>query len=418
MRFYETGDSSTPLFPEMNSDQLEEVLGLTIKHDRENKIVTFLCQLLAYTEDSQINVCFNAPSSTGKSYIPLEVARLFPVEDVMEIAYCSPTAFFHDKGEYQEEGNQLTIDLSRKILIFLDQPHMLLLEHLRPLFSHDKKELQVKITDKSQKAGLRTKNVLIIGYPAVVFCTTNSSIDEQESTRFFLLSPETSEEKIRASIHERLRRASNRLAYQEELEADPNRRALMDRIVAIKSAQITDIRIASPEVIEHAFMANKRLQPRHQRDVGRLISLIKSFALFNYWHRERDGDIVIASEGDIEEGFKIWDRVSTSQEFNLPPYVYGLYQEIICPLIEELERDASGLRTSRPIGVLRQQICERHARQYGRPMAESQLRLQILPMLETAGLIYQVPDENDRRRMLVCRTTDNSELAGGVSDQG
>ena len=87
-------------FEPMSSRELIDTLGLTIKRDEENKLVTFLCQLSAYTKDSQFNISFNAPSSTGKSYIPTEISRLFPKEDVIEVGYCSPTAFFHDVGEF------------------------------------------------------------------------------------------------------------------------------------------------------------------------------------------------------------------------------------------------------------------------------------------------------------------------------
>jgi len=181
----------------LTSQELISILGLTIKKDEENKLITFLCELSAYTEGSQFNISFNAPSSTGKSYIPTEIARLFPEEDVIEIGYCSPTAFFHDVGEYIKDKGGYLVDLSRKILIFLDQPHTQLLERLRPLLSHDKKEIRLKITDKTQKFGLKTKTVLLRGYPSVIFCTAGLKIDEQEATRFLLLSPETNQEKKR-----------------------------------------------------------------------------------------------------------------------------------------------------------------------------------------------------------------------------
>ena len=96
----------------MSGKELTDVLGLTIKRDEENKIVTFLCELSAYTENAQFNVSFNAPSSTGKSYIPTEIAKLFPQEDVIELAYCSPTAFFQDVGKYNKELKGYRIDLS------------------------------------------------------------------------------------------------------------------------------------------------------------------------------------------------------------------------------------------------------------------------------------------------------------------
>ena len=89
----------TSQFQEMSAEKLLDIIGVTIKKDDHNKLVTFLCQLSAYTEGSQFNISFNAPSSTGKSYIPTEIVKLFPKEDVLEIGYCSPTAFFHMTGD-------------------------------------------------------------------------------------------------------------------------------------------------------------------------------------------------------------------------------------------------------------------------------------------------------------------------------
>src|SRR3989338_7998327 len=234
----------------LTSQELISILGLTIKKDEENKLITFLCELSAYTEGSQFNISFNAPSSTGKSYIPTEIARLFPEEDVVEIGYCSPTAFFHDVGEYDKENNRHLVDLSRKILIFLDQPHTQLLERLRPLLSHDKKEISLKITDKNQKAGLRTKNVLLRGYPAVIFCTAGLRIDEQEATRFLFLSPEKNQEKIREGIAATIRKEADSESFTSWLEENPERILLKERISAIKQEGIKEINIAGYEQVE------------------------------------------------------------------------------------------------------------------------------------------------------------------------
>jgi len=223
-KHYELIDTSQ--FKPLSSQKLLDILGLTIKKDEENKLITFLCQLSAYTDNSQFNISFNAPSSTGKSYIPTETARLFPEEDVIEIGYCSPTAFFHDVGQYIKEQKGYVVDLSRKIMIFLDQPHTLLLQHLRPMLSHDKKQICMKITDKSQRHGLKTKNILLKGYPAVIFCTAGLKIDEQEATRFLLLSPETNQEKIREAIYERIKKETDPEAYHQWLNDNPERQLL------------------------------------------------------------------------------------------------------------------------------------------------------------------------------------------------
>ncbi|MGI0014525.1 MAG: hypothetical protein ACREBU_13955, partial [Nitrososphaera sp.] len=79
-------------------------------------------------------------------------------------------------------------------------PHYQLLEKMRTMLSHDEKLLIHKITDKSQKYGLKAKTVIIKGFPSVFFCSAKMSADEQEQTRLILLSPSIDEEKLRESI--------------------------------------------------------------------------------------------------------------------------------------------------------------------------------------------------------------------------
>jgi len=405
-------------FKPLNIEELKKSLGLTIKKDDINKIITFEAQLSAYTEESQLNLSNNAPSSTGKSYIPMEIAELFPEEDVIIVGYCSPTAFFHDVGSWDKERKTYLVDLERKILIFLDQPHTLLLQHLRPLLSHDRKEIQLKITDKSQKHGLRTKNVIVRGYPSVIFCTAGLKIDEQEATRFILLSPETTQEKIREGIMLKIKKDSDKDKFKAFLNANPERRLLKDRIKAIKREKIKEIVI--PEDIKEKltkkfFDGISVLKPRHQRDIGRVIAFVKISALLNVWFRERgkdDNSIIYVCGDDLEEGFKIWDEIRESQELNLPPFVYNVFREVILPCYERKKE-----------GLTRNDILKGYFEIYGRALQDWMLRQQIVPMLENAGLISQEKDINDKRKILIHPTPsltivstqkNNSELDRGV----
>lgn len=415
----------TSKFAPLAKEELTETLGLTIKQDEGNKLATFLCLLSAYTESAQINVSFNAPSSTGKSFIPTEVARLFPEEDVMELAHVTPTAFFYDTGEFDKERNRYLVDLSRKIIIFLDQPHNDLLARLRPLLSHDKKEIAIKMTDKNQRAGTKTKNVLLRGYPAVVFCTAGLRIDEQEATRFLLLSPQTSQEKLRLGIQATIRKGSDAAAFASWLEEHPARALLKERVRAIRQEGIREINISDGAEVERRFFGSREtLKPRHQRDIKRLLSLIKAFALLNVWWRERDGGTLVANREDIEAGFALWESLSASQELNLPPYVYDLYHEVILPAWRDKNhgQEDSLAASFGADGITRQEILDKHYAVHGRTLDGQTLRQQILPTLESAGLVTQEPDPTDRRKMLVfpaeSRNGGNSGARGGVGAVG
>lgn len=372
-------------FPSITIEELNEVLGQSVKFDNENKLITFFAQLSAFTEEDQFNVSFNAPSSTGKSYIPLEIASLFPKEDLMELGYCSPQSFFHDAEENKETG-EFVKDLSRKIIIFIDQPNPELLSRLRPILSHDRKETVTKITDKKEKKGMRTKTIKIIGFPSVIHCSAGLRIDEQESTRMFLLSPETSQEKIRAAIHEKARKEANREVYRQELLRAPGRCNLQDRIRAIRDAHINQIIIADYEAVFKKFTSrHTSLKPRDTRDIGRVFSLAKMHALLNLWNRDHIGSGLKATEHDVEIAFQIWDSVSESQELNLAPYVLQFHREIMVPASNEL-----GYSTKKD-------VVGAHFRVYGRPLDDWRFRNQIIPSLEAAGLINVEKDPNDAR---------------------
>lgn len=385
-------------FKPMNSEDLKSILSLTIKDDDQNKVTTFLCQLSAYTDDAQFNISFNAPSSTGKSYIPLQISNLFPNEDVMKLGNCSPTAFFHEQGEYNKETNTMTVDLERKILIFTDMHNNGLLERLRPLLSHDEKEMQSKITDKNQKGGNRTKTIILKGYPSVICCTAGLKIDEQEATRFLLLSPEVSQGKIQQGISATIRRGSDGSSYRNWIEENADRSLLKERIRAIKLEGIKEIRITSSDKVEKRFLDDKKkLKPRHQRDVNRLLDFVKSFALLNVWFRERSGSTITANDSDIDEAFKLWEKVAFSQEMNLPPYVYNIYSQII---LAAWEKKNAGRRDLK-IGLSRREVLAEHYAVYGRMLDNNTLAKQILPMLETAGLIVEEQDEIDKRAKII-----------------
>jgi len=251
----------------------------------------------------------------------------------------------------------------------------------------------MKITDKTQKFGLKTKNVLLRGYPSVIFCTAGLKIDEQEATRFLLLSPEINQEKIREAIHEKIKKETDANTYQELLDNNPERKLLKERIQAIKQENIKEIKIGSPDKIEQRFFKkNKMLKPRHSRDIGRLISLIKSFALLNLWFRKKDGSVIIANDDDTEEAFKIWEATSESQELNLSPYIFDLYKNIILPLFKE-KNQITATEIVNETGILRQEIVQRNYQLNGRLIPDWELRLHIIPMLENAGLIRQEPDQ-------------------------
>jgi hypothetical protein len=379
-------------------DDLIELLGTTVKRDDENKAITFLSMLLTYTEEDQINIGFLAQSSSGKSYIPLELSWYFPKEDVMEYGYSSPTSFFHDWGvvvpdptdrrdvEEDKKRKIIHIDLCQKILIFLDQPHDQLLQRLRPLLSHDRKNITLKITDKREKSGLRTKTVVLEGYPTVLFCAARFNMQDQEKTRLLLLSPEISQEKLRETIQWRIHKESDRKGFKEWFESDPNRIFLRDRVDMIRSAEIKYVNIPEHlrEGIYQKFLEDHRyLIPRHQRDISRLLGIIKAHGILNFMHRERVGeDTINVNEDDIAAGFRLYYAISEANELGLSPELFNVYR-LMKPYVPKE-------------GITVKDFQAAYYKEFHKPAGYDTTRT-ILRTFCSVGLFIEEPDAQDKR---------------------
>lgn len=395
------GSIDHQLYPEISMQQLLDVLGLTIKEDDVSKLITFYCMLSAYTRDSQINVSFNAPSASGKTYITTEIAKLFPDEDKIESSGASPTSFYYTEGEEDEEREAKVISFERKILLFYEQGNAALQTKLRPILSHDSWEINYRITNKNKSGGNRTELIILQGYPATVFCSAGLRLDEQEATRAILLSPEPSQAKLRAAIELQNKRGADDKAYNKWLESCPERVALKERIFAVREAYVEYIKLPDNDTIKQRFYDSfPKLKQRHTRDFTHLQQLIKVIALLNLWHRKQPDGSIVASQSDIDQAFELWEQLSQSQSLGIPPTAIHFYKTYILPAYY-LEKESKP-KASYAIGVSREQLSLYYLGIEKTTLPETYLRKQILPQLEASGLIIQqAPEFGDKRSKLI-----------------
>jgi hypothetical protein len=219
-------------------EQIEKYLDSVIKND-----YTLVRQILrvcfsAYT-NNPINLAVLAPTSEGKTYATVKVTNLFPPEDVIAVARLSPTALIHSNGILVDEnGNEISekldqlffeilharkardkelttqlesestelkknaknlVDLSNKILLFLDTPNSATYEMLKPLLSHDKYELLYKTT--TTDGSLKVKETVIRGWPAAIVCSAKNEAQNEVwpevVSRFFMTSPNSNVKKYK-----------------------------------------------------------------------------------------------------------------------------------------------------------------------------------------------------------------------------
>lgn len=216
-----------------------------VKEDDESIDVVQDVALSAYTTDP-LNLNLSGATGSGKSHVVTRSLMVFPQKDVLMLGGASATFFYHDHGELIDEDGEplqfridemseeiaeekakgpnrdqaliesrykelremkqrarLLIDLTNKILVFLDRPPSELLFRLRPILSHDAWEISFKFTDRKANSGLGTVTAVVRGWPAVIVCVAEdeSGLDEyaQLSNRFITHSPKSSKKKVEAA---------------------------------------------------------------------------------------------------------------------------------------------------------------------------------------------------------------------------
>ena len=386
-------------FVEMSLDDLVKVLDLTIRFDDMNKAILFLAMLSTYTAEDQMNVFLNAKSSSGKTYLVTEVAKLFPKIDVKKYARVSPTAFYYDLESMEiDDAGEAMLNLEKKILIFLDQIDTRLQEMLRPFMSHDDKKLPFMLTNRTKSGTNSASKGYILGYSSTFFCSANMRMDEQECTRAILLSPEISQEKIEAGIDLVQKSSGDTTAINLAVANNVERKKLVSRISYIRGMNVQHIIIPESLNVGERFKETlpSQKRARNQRDAKQFNALIKMHALLNAMHRERNGDDIVAEEQDVQAGLRIWKYLGRSQSYGVPPQTLDFYDQYVVPayhLKNPSGKTRNGI-TARELSVYYQKTTEE-------VLNQDILRKQHIPVLQDAGLIDYEKDENDKRQLLI-----------------
>jgi len=388
--------TSSATYEEMSIQQLADTLSLTIRHDYLSKTVTFLGMLSAYTYDSQLNISFNAPSSSGKTYITSEIAKLFPVEDKIEISGASPTALFYQQGEIDKDTGCRMLNLEKKILIFYELPDQKVQERLRAIASHDNRIQTHFYTNKTKNGTNKTDKIQIVGFPAMVFCSASLRINEQEQTREFLLSPEQSQEKIAAAIALQNLRGQDEESYYSILNDNQHRQKLIERIRAIRVENVKYIKLPYNNDFMDRFLSGfKHLKERNSRDFTHVQQLAKAIALLNISHRKQPDGSYCATEADMAAALELWEQFSESQVVGVPPSVMNMYKDYILPFYRELKANN---QSSEPIGFTHEKFSSYYLKQTSTPLNDDTLRKQIVPQLVASGMIdHRQPAFGDKR---------------------
>jgi hypothetical protein len=375
--------------------KIDKILGKRIKKDRKNRMLIFLVCLSAYG-CSPLNLFLKGESSIGKTHIAKTVAEYFPEEDVWFIGDMSPKALIHEHGEYKD--GKVYVSLQNKILVFMETPRKETLEMLKPILSHDRTEIEYKIADKRASGQLGTKRVIICGWPATLFCTTNFTYLEELSTRSMLTTPEVTEAKIAEVLkYKGLQYSRPWLCKEDEPE-----KLLKEALKTLKSG----VNVCVPYADELALLY-ERNEPRVMRDFEKLMELIRMSAFLHQKQREffevvnTQEVYIIANEYDYWVGRLLFEAVRKTTITGIPQPVIDFYAQII----EKIEGTIS-YRSMR----------ERFVQVHKKPISRTNVRNKFVEPLESIGWLSRDRDPIDGRRVIFEKCKIESENEGTMGD--
>lgn len=407
-----------------------DYLNTQIKDDAKLIKTILMAGLSAYTS-KPLNLMIKAPFSEGKSYSAMQVLNQFPRKDVLFLGGMSPTALVHEQGtlvdensisieetlaelhqkitkckdnkekqELEEQRRNILknsknlVDLKGKILVFVDNPNWELWRKLKPILSHDREEIEFKITDRKSNS-LYTKSTIIRGWPAVICCSAKNEEMYQDweeiQSRFLIISPNADVLKYKkANQFIALKNSTPGFAkamYNNEIERDNIQ-------YTIEQIEKRLVQIRDPDICFNPFnQIIAELLPSNEGSTMRITE--KFFALCNLetqvnaenrckLQNERCVDIeyLITDIADIENTIELLDNPTM-----LPPDKVKFVKEILKPAIAEV---LDGYITTTV-------LAEKYKKTYGKPITPKKILENYLKPLESVGIIEWKYDANDRR---------------------
>jgi len=353
-------------------------LSRTVRRDTTAKNMVFLTALSAYTPEP-INLFLRGESSIGKSYNVVQALKYFPKEDAWLLGGLSPTALIHQHGLLVDKNGDLIIpfhkpdkdaseedkeawiqkmresrylvELSGKILVFLEAPHFETFNMLRPILSHDAYEISYRFTDKTGKGQLQTQHVVIQGWPATIFCSTQEKYVQDLATRGFTITPEMTEKKYQAANILTARKSAFPWMFERDYDL-----MLLEGYISFLKNNLQKVKAIDPFAEKFAEAFPSRF-PRSMRDFKHLVNLAKVYALFHFAQRPLvirrlsnggdEGENAETQQREVEERYvmvtgrdydfimALWSNIQETTETSAPGHIIRFYHDVVEGLSRE-----------------------------------------------------------------------------------
>ena len=426
--------------------QIENYLNTQVKDDPRLVKQLLRVYFSAYTKNPR-NMAILAPSSDGKTHATVQVSKIFPEKDFISVGRLSPTALIHQYGMMiDENGNNIEpklkeleklkntsqndeeinyaketiqemlktaknlVDLTNKVLLFLDNPSPQTYEVLKPILSHDKEEILYKTTKGD--GSLKVKETIIRGWPATIVCSAKNEAKNEVwpeiETRFFMSSPNNTVTKYKKA-NQLTSQKMGLPSWSSDIYDNSDDRKWCSLYINEIITQLKchkDFWHPLYDIIDQFFPSNQGVMMRHYK---RLLSFCNVESMINAEQRptiefkNTKNEIIKTFVGtleDIESAIDVIGNLSV-----IPPEKLKFYDDIFVPLFNETNTVQNDLteqqkRIVGKTGVTSEELAEKYTKVFLKPITAKQIRENYLHMLRDEGLIQIEQDEDNKRQLL------------------
>ncbi len=401
--------------------------------------------LSTYT-DNPINIALLAPSSDGKTYATVKITDLFPKEDVIAVGGMSPTALIHQTGYLiDKDGNPLQekldsidnqisnaknknekealkeqkknllngarncVDLKNKIILFLDNPNPATYEMLKPIMSHDKKEIIYKTTKGD--GSLTVKETVIRNWAVFIFCSAKNEarneVWQEIKTRVLMTSPNSSVKKYKEAIRYNMLKRGLPSWASSVYHNDEDEKWAKFYIADYKKKLNKLFHDCNP-IVNVFYSKLTEIFPSSQgdnmRDSDRLLSFIELETVLNADYRpvyelevnDKVNRAIITTINDIDKACKVLGNIG-----DLPPEKMKFYDDVFCSLVEKKISTSSD--TLGEIGLTSSELVEEYTKVTGKTTNSKKILENYLRPLVDAGVLDSFLDNDKRNQNKYCK---------------
>ncbi len=423
-----------------------------IKKDKSTKLSVFYTSLSAYLTEP-MNLFLKGPSGCGKTYNSVQTVKYFPKDDVWFLGGLSPKALIHDygvllnkdgeeidldakptkprKGDFKKvkeqgrdpdeelskalsrykedikawreelQNSYRLIDLSHKILIFLEAPDFNTYRMLLPILSHDTYEITYKFTDKTAQGSLRTIKVVIRGWPATIFLTTDRQYMEELATRSFTVTPETST----AKIEDANELTNTKDCYPWNYSDKAEETQVIEQLVASIKNQFTEFAVDSviPFTNIHELFPAEIV--RDMRDFAHFMQFLKTVNALHFYQRPfmKQGDkrYLMSAREDVQRTLEVYKELFETTRTGTEQRILDFYHDIVSktPMPEKTTTEKDEAQQQLVPGKISwhlKDLTAKYNETSKRKLSSDSIR-KMLDHLSVIGYVDVEPDPSDKR---------------------